>query len=124
MAKTGIASLPKADQRVARSEMSRRTRALRIKYEQQQVLDSAVGLGSALGAAVIDHKFRKGAEGEARFGSAESKFRPQVNAVIATIALLAGASGVFKKYSGTALAAGLGFGGPALYTFTRNQLAK
>lgn len=122
-AKTGIASLPKADQRIARSEMGKKTRKLREEYRMETVVNAGVSIASSAGAAFVDHRFRKGTEGEARLEFGE-RFRPQVNGVIGFVALGVGMSGVLGRASGGAMAVGTGFGGPAVYAFTRNQLAR
>lgn len=121
--KTGIATLSKADQKTARSEMSLKTRKLRAEYRVDTSINAGVSLLASGGAAFLDHRFRKGSEGEARLELGE-KFRPQVNAVIGLGALLFGVSPWSGKAQGSVLAIGTGFGGPATYAFTRRMLAR
>lgn len=129
-AKTGLAQLPKAERKIASSEVSKRTRKLRAEAAAQSLLNTTIALGSTVGAAVVDHKMRKGADSEARFGAFDpakpNKFRPPVNGVVGASALLLGIYGAMskKKWAGSALAAGLGFATPAVYTATRDQLAR
>lgn len=120
-AKTELAALPKSAQKVARQYAAAAGRRIRDNTSTLQLVNTGVGFGSALGAAAIDHKFRKGAESVARIGEPGSKFRPQVNATIALAATVAGVFGgkMLGKYAGTALAVGLGTGGPALYNWGR-----
>lgn len=126
-AKTELAQLPKSAQKVARTYAGQAARSVRKKLAEEQIINAAVGYGATIAAAVVDDKFRKGIESEAKFGDpptdGSSKFRPPVNAVIGAALTAVGLLGP-KKYSATALAVGIGFGSPALYAFTRNQLAK
>jgi hypothetical protein len=130
MAKTGLAQLPKAERKIATSEMSKRTRKIKADQAAMQMLNAGTGIVTSVVAAGIDHKFRKGAEGEARIGAQDpenpNKFRPSINGVIGTVGLIAGLAGAAyqKKWAGPVLAGASGFGYPAVYTFTRAQLAK
>jgi hypothetical protein len=119
-----ITTLPKAQQKIARSYAGKLTRRVREQVKTEQVTNAALGLGGGVVAAVIDHKFRKGADAEARLGAPDATFRPQVNALVSVAALGVGVFGLLGKHSGSAIAAGVGVGSPALYAFTRNQLAK
>lgn len=125
-AKTGLAALSKPERKIASSYAGKRARSVAEKYATRQMLDAGVGGLATVGAAVIDHKFREGADSEARFGKRDAKLRPPVNGVIGLAGIGVGlwAAANRKRWAGTALAIGAGAGSPALYNFTRDQLDK
>lgn len=125
---TALAKLPKAQQKIARSAIGERTSKLRKRFAEERMINTGLAFAASAGAAFVDDKFRKGIESEAKFGDPpapgeEGGFRPPVNAVVGLAAVAVGLMGP-KRYSGPALAIGVGFGGPAVYAFTRNQLAR
>lgn len=120
-----ITDLTKPAQKIARSYGSQIGSKIRKQVKETELINAGVGLGATLAGAFVDHKWRTGAESEARFGQPGAKFRPQVNAVIGAAGIVAGIMGVGgRRYSSSVLSAGVGLASPALYNFTRRQLAK